>query len=274
MGMNDRSNAFRPLEQTPTRRKRHSLQELQTESIAVVLRARVDPPGVIVMNGCNLQLQNSHSVTSNDALPRPNTQTSVSIGLSNPLDADDDLILMQRIAGRDARAMELLFDRHAGRLLNLCWRVTGRHDLAEDAVLEAFWETWDRPERFDARRATPLTYLLMLARCRALDRLRAESAIHARQQQASEHGNPSVTQRVSGDSDDGGHREPNENSDGEQVDEALQQVSLKCREALQLCVVNGLTAQQAARSLGIPLGTMKSRVRKGIIQMRALLRTP
>jgi RNA polymerase sigma-70 factor (ECF subfamily) len=183
----------------------------------------------------------------------------------------DDVELMNAVQRRCQGALEVLYDRYAGRVMNLCRRITGRDDLAEDAMLDTFWEAWNRPERFDADRASPATYLLMLARCRAIDVVRTEKAHHARAHHALA-ADPSHPNGLCCNSDirDDGAGASDLDADLEAV---LRDITPKCRDAIQLCVLNGLSAQQAAQSLDVPLGTLKSRVRKGIIQMRNLLRT-
>ena len=97
---------------------------------------------------------------------------------------DDDAALMRGVRERRQDAFEALYDRHAGHVYNLCRRVTGNDAVAEEAVIETFWEIWQRPDRYDASRGTVLTYLLMLARCRAIDRLRGDNSTAQRVQNA------------------------------------------------------------------------------------------
>ena len=84
----------------------------------------------------------------------------------------DDFALMEAIAKREPEAMEHLFERHSGSVFALCLRVLRHRADAEDVLQEVFWEIWTRAERYDPYRATARTYLVQLARSRALDRLR------------------------------------------------------------------------------------------------------
>lgn len=180
-----------------------------------------------------------------------------------------DEALMRGIAERDADALEALFDRYSGRVHNLCRRVLDGDDAsAEDAMIDAFWELWQRPGRFDRRRATVLTYLLMLARCRAIDRRRSAGAQRRLHKPLGE-ADPAEQEPSDGE-------EPAESADFDDfavASAAFNRLEPRYRDAVRLCVVQGLTASQAATLLREPLGTIKSRIRKGIILMRELVRT-
>jgi len=183
-------------------------------------------------------------------------------------DADDQL-LMQGIAAGASEALEALYDRYSDRVHNLCRRVLDHDDSAEDAVIDTFWDLWQRPQRYDPARGTVLTYMLMLARCRAIDRRRSAGA-RQRLHQAIGAADPeqatlpahAESPRITGDIDD-----------SEAVAAVFDRLEPRCRDAVRLCIVQGMTARQASTLLRVPLGTIKSRIRKGIIQMREQLRT-
>src|SRR5215208_1281947 len=95
-------------------------------------------------------------------------------GLSVQVPASaDDFELMQRIASRDQVAFGALYDRYSDLVFALCVRVLRNRADAEELLEDVFWEVWDKFARFDAARGNPRTYLLTLARSRAIDRLRA-----------------------------------------------------------------------------------------------------
>src|SRR5215831_2936384 len=84
-----------------------------------------------------------------------------------------DSALLDRIARADPDALAALYDRHASRVLGLTTRILADPDEAEDVLQELFLQVWREPRRFDAARGSVLTWLLVLARSRAIDRLRA-----------------------------------------------------------------------------------------------------
>src|SRR5579875_1090841 len=81
----------------------------------------------------------------------------------------NDVQLMQAIATGDPSAVAVLYDRHAPLLLAMCRRVLRDSDEAEDVLGDVFYEVWARASRFEASRGSPMTYLLTLARSRAID---------------------------------------------------------------------------------------------------------
>jgi RNA polymerase sigma-70 factor (ECF subfamily) len=86
---------------------------------------------------------------------------------------DDDRGILQAIKAGDAGALGRLYRRHGAVVLALCRRILGDPTEAEDAALDSFVQLWDRADRYDPSRASPLTYLMTIARSRAIDRLRA-----------------------------------------------------------------------------------------------------
>ncbi len=215
---------------------------------------------------------NSHSIPSNGKNTGTHIVPTVDAASKDSWHNCDDEQLMVGISDRTQGALAALYDRYAPHVLNLCRRITAEGAVAEDAMIETFAELWQRPDRFDSTRGTPLTYLLILARCRALDIVRSENAHHLRPKRAAEHKSASVLAENAVVGDDLA-RSLHTDNDADSLDAALRQLGPKCRDAVHLCVINGLTANQAAVALNVPLGTMKSRIRKGIIQMRQLLRT-
>src|SRR5690348_1883906 len=80
---------------------------------------------------------------------------------------------MQRIADGDPEALRMLYDRHSPVLYAICVRILRDRSEAEQLLIDIYAEIWERSERYDATRGTPLTYLVTLSRSRAIDRFRA-----------------------------------------------------------------------------------------------------
>jgi len=89
---------------------------------------------------------------------------------------DDDYVLMEGIARRDPSALERLYDRHSTVVHSLCLRILRDPGMAEDALIDVFHELWQRADRYNPARGTPIAYILTLARSRALDRARMKGA--------------------------------------------------------------------------------------------------
>lgn len=183
--------------------------------------------------------------------------------------AFDDGALMREVAARDADALAVLYDRHAPRVLGLCMRVLRDRAEAEEVLEDVFWELWQRAERYDAERGDPLSYLLVLTRSRALDRLRAvrrrAGVVHlvdradAPEPPAAE--NAASPQRALLRAEQ-----------SERIGSALGELPPKQRRAIELSFFAGLSHSDIAHELGEPLGTVKTRIRQGLLSLRAHLR--
>src|SRR5262245_56111527 len=97
-----------------------------------------------------------------------------------------DQQLLAGISGGDQAALATFYDRHAARTLALLARWLGGRGDAEDVLQEVFWQVWRLAGRYDAQRATPLGWLFLLARSRALDHLRRQPADRSRDGHAQE----------------------------------------------------------------------------------------
>src|SRR5258708_23985065 len=93
----------------------------------------------------------------------------------------EDLQLMSRVAARDGVAFTRLFELHAPVTLGLLSRILARRMEAEEVLQEVFLQVWTQADRYDAERSTPRGWILMLARSRALDRLRRRAASRRRE---------------------------------------------------------------------------------------------
>jgi RNA polymerase sigma-70 factor (ECF subfamily) len=144
-------------------------------------------------------------------------------------------------------------------------RVLRDRAAAEDVVQDVLVGLWRRPESFDESRGSLRSYLLMLARSRALDRWRTRSAQAAAVTRAAHeaHAEP----RFAASAADVVVRRDSEG----QLTQVLGELPVPQREALLLAYGRGLTAQEVASAVGVPLGTAKSRLRLGLKRARVAL---
>jgi RNA polymerase sigma-70 factor (ECF subfamily) len=180
----------------------------------------------------------------------------------------DDYELMQRIACGDQAALATLYDRHSPLVQALCLRIVRDRGAAEDLVVDVFWEIWQRGQRYDAARAAPVTYLLTVARSRALDRLRS-SDHRAATLDGQIAGTDNVDNRVDG-TDPSAGLVSGENRD--RVRKALAGLDSVQREAIEMSFYDGLSHSEIAAKLDKPLGTVKTHIRQGLIRLRNSLR--
>lgn len=171
---------------------------------------------------------------------------------------DEDLLAA--IAGGDDRALGELYDNLGRVAYGLALRVLRDPALAQDAVQDAFLAAWRTAASFDPRRGRAQTWLLTLVHRRAVDLVRREDRRRAAQLE-----NAPVASSESTD------EEASVREQRRVVQAALAQLPQDQREALELSYYGGLTQAELAERLGIPLGTVKSRVFAGLARLRDLL---
>jgi RNA polymerase sigma-70 factor (ECF subfamily) len=173
-----------------------------------------------------------------------------------------DVELLKAIVRQDETALAELYDRYRVILFGLLVRILNSREEAEDVLQEVFLQVWRRAADFDENRGRPFPWLVTLARSRGIDRLR----------------NLAARERVA----QAGAREPSEEvSDAvadafrsEQrglVTSALSQLPDEQKRPLMLAYFDGLTQSEIATKLEAPLGTVKTRMRAGLIKLRELL---
>ncbi|MBT8484178.1 MAG: sigma-70 family RNA polymerase sigma factor [Phycisphaerales bacterium] len=168
-----------------------------------------------------------------------------------------DAELIEAVAGGDQAAFAALYDRYAARLLGLIVRVLGSRKDAEDVLQEVFREVWSRADRFDRRLGSPAIWLLNLCRSRSIDYLRHHGSARKREEG---HARPERLP-ATGDAPDLTGR----------ARDALAELPIEQRHAIDLAFGHGLTSQQIADVQGIPLGTAKTRLRLGMGKLRQFL---
>jgi RNA polymerase sigma-70 factor (ECF subfamily) len=166
----------------------------------------------------------------------------------------DDVRLRTALVAADQDALTEAYDLHAPSAYALALRITGDPSWAEDAVQEAFVELWVRPERFDPTTGSLRTWLCMLARRRAIDLLRRQSAQrdHLTRLAGQAPVEPTVEDDVVGA------------AQAKAVRECVRDLPVLYRDAIALAYYYGLSYRQVAVELGVPEGTAKSRLRSGL----------
>ena len=183
------------------------------------------------------------------------------------LGTQDDFTLMHGVADRIPTALQHLYARHIAAAFALCLRVLRDRAEAEEVLQEVFWEIWVQGRRYDPSRATARGYLLQVTRSRALDRIRR---LRRRRELLHESGAfllDDTHSQLSEDAD-----QPLASLVGAeerwQVRQALGALPQEQRRAVILSFYEGLSHGEIAEQLGEPLGTVKTRIRRGLIRLR------
>jgi len=173
-----------------------------------------------------------------------------------------DVALLHAVARRDEQALASLYDRYRVILFGLLVRILNSREEAEDVLQEVFLQIWRRAADFDERRGRPFTWLVTLARSRAIDRLR----FLASRQRVTDTAAREAPEEVSDAASDTLHSEQREI-----VQRALAELPEEQKLILLLAYFEGLTQSEISERLSTPLGTVKTRMRSGMIKLRELL---
>jgi len=180
--------------------------------------------------------------------------------VSRPLAHLSDEALVALLARSEQSALAELYDRYGRVAYGLALRVLRDEALAEDAVQEGFLAVWRTAARYMPERGKASTWILTLVHRRAVDVVRREERRRADSlEDATEPGGGDV------------HEDAWLRLQRERVQEALRQLPDPQREALELAYYGGFTQSELAERLGLPLGTIKSRMFAGLSRLRELL---
>jgi len=169
--------------------------------------------------------------------------------------------ILKRVADGDAAAVQECLKRYGGLVWSLARKMLRNSDDAEDAVQEIFVDVWKNAGRFDETKSSETTFIAMIARRRLIDKIRYS------------------TRRISADSLDDVLLEPFTRADktleisieAEQAAEAMRKLRPEQQQVLRLSIVQGMSHQEISQATGMPLGTVKTHARRGLLQVRELM---
>ena len=177
------------------------------------------------------------------------------VGFASTPDRD----LVAAIVARESGALEEVYRRHAAPALGVARRLVIEPALAEEVLQEVFLRLWRQPERFDPDRGSLRTYLLIEANARSIEMIRRDSSRRAREDRHV---------RLAPEADYDVEREVWDGVVAEHIHEALETLSEGERTAIELAYFAGYTYRQVAAVLDQPEGTVKSRIRSGLMRLR------
>jgi RNA polymerase sigma-70 factor, ECF subfamily len=216
-----------------------------------------------MQDGCEYQIRKKWR-TEQQAL-RTATTWAYSLAMDRP-DTELEVFLMQQTGRGDRGSFEQLYERFSGVLFSTALNVLNNQEAAEDVLQDVFVAIWEKAPLYDSDRGKPLTWAVSLTRYKAIDRLRSikrKGLLHDRIEQESK-----IFEEHTGESS---LEEVNVAERSGMVREAIKQLSKSQREAIDLAFFGGLTQSEIAMRLKQPLGTVKARIRRGMIKLREIL---
>jgi RNA polymerase sigma-70 factor (ECF subfamily) len=175
--------------------------------------------------------------------------------------------LLARVAQGDEQAFEDLYGHSCGILYTLALRMLRNPDEAADLLQELYRDVWQKAASYDRRRGTPMAWLVMMTRSRAVDRLRSASAESRTPPQSIEEDLMAALQSDAPDP----FEISADQEERELVAKAMAELPALQQQALELAFYEGLTHTQIAQRLNQPIGTIKTRIKLGLDKLRAAL---
>ena len=166
--------------------------------------------------------------------------------------------ILQRITDGDGSAVQDCLDKYGGLVWSIARKMLRNSEDAEDAVQEIFVDIWKNAERFDESKSSETTFIAMIARRRLIDRIRY------------------ATRRITAESLDDVLLEPFTRGDKDmqvsleagQAAEAMRSLRPEQQQVLRLSIIQGMSHQEISEATGMPLGTVKTHARRGILHVR------
>jgi len=185
-----------------------------------------------------------------------------------PPDVTADLALLQRIAARDDAAVAEFYDRHSRLTFAIIRRILQSPSDAEEVLQETFVRVWSRADTYDPRLGSPAAWVVRIARNRAIDRLRARQAradVNAPVPAAAEAAPPEPPTRETPET-------MLQNAFAAMaVRGAVAELPAPQRTLIEAAFFEGYTHQELSARFGVPLGTVKTRIRNGLVSLRVRL---
>ena len=183
-------------------------------------------------------------------------------------DENLEIELLENTARGDRASFRQLYERYAGVLFSSAFRVLNDQTETEDVVQDVFVQIWDKASLYDRKRGKPLTWALTLTRNKSIDRLRSVKRRHRLRDEAEKEA--SVDEQL-GTGSDRPAQQVSSSETNRLVRDAVLKLSDEQRQAIEMAYFGGLTQNEIARELAEPLGTVKARIRRGMIKLKDII---
>lgn len=170
--------------------------------------------------------------------------------------------LMPRIASGDRAALRQLYQATSSKLFGVCLRILSDRDESEDVLQEVYLTIWRRADRFEAGRASVMTWISTIARNRAIDRLRARGPLayaEPVEELEIDDGRPDAESLLSA------------SQDGQALSRCLSELDDRTEKVIRTAFFEGVTYEALSQRLDTPLGTVKSWIRRGLLKLKGCL---
>ncbi len=185
------------------------------------------------------------------------------------LEKAEEIALLQQVGRGDREAFSMFYDRYSGIIFSTALRVLNDATDAEDVTQEVFVMIWDKAAMYDPTRGKPLTWAVTMTRNKAIDRIRSHQRCSRLKDEAGNEQLPEDTVNNRAPSDDVFAFEQ-----GDMVREAVGKLSTEQRIVIEMAYFKGLTQNEIAEQLKEPLGTVKARIRRGMMKLKKLVAPP
>ena len=172
--------------------------------------------------------------------------------------------LMARVAQGDREALRQLYDATSAKLFGVCLRILSDREESEDVLQDVYVTIWRRADRFDATRASVMTWLSTIARNRAIDRLRARGPMA--------YAEP-VDELEIPDGADSAETLLSAADDRNKLHGCLSELDERTEKVIRTAFFEGVTYEALARRMDAPLGTVKSWIRRGLAKLKGCLQS-
>ncbi len=190
------------------------------------------------------------------------SQTAMNSGGSHD---SEHAALLAAVAKGDERAFLALYDRFSGPIYSLLLRMLHHAEDAEEVLQAAFLQVWKKAATYDPQRCAPFTWLVLIARSKAIDRLRQKRRQTRLIDEVTKESQETAEEFSSEDSTVW------QKENAAAVKAALEKIPAEQRQAIELAFFEGLSQSEIAETLAEPLGTIKARIRRGMLRLRDYL---
>jgi RNA polymerase sigma-70 factor (ECF subfamily) len=175
--------------------------------------------------------------------------------------SDELAALIGAVAAGDRAAFRVVYERTSAKLYGICLRLLGSEAEAEDVLQEAYVTVWRNARRFDSAKASAITWLAVIARNKAIDRLRRRRPVADGLEAAAEvpDEGPLATAVIE------------QKDDARRLAHCLDELDERARAMIRAAFLDGASYPELAEREGVPLGTMKSWIRRGLMRLKGCL---